>query len=847
MLRWRPLSVMAMIPRRSSKRLVESITPTLDKNMARSTQKVRPVDGFLEGVQNGNLTGWVYCPSSPSTRLSLEVVVDGNIRAAATADEFRGDLVQAGKGDGKYGFSIPVDRLGLSLGHESRLDVNVTGPMTHHLGHVMYTASEMDPDVLARFSAAVGALPLEAGVLYTEDGVDWNQPNEPLYELLFDPPAVPAVQEFPSSKIVSKQTLSGYLDFTRYRLRKDRTFRVDQSEDDFCAFLKWYLDHYSRVRGYRVPFSAQEISYLNTLVHVPGTNNSLSRITWAYLLQDNELYKTMSPLIDDHFLRICYWWTFEKAPSLRVEDCLIPRAYEDKLMRVRDEWRMSDYPLPMWMEIHFNRSVFLHFLDLRIALHRQLYYLYILLASIGGFKFIRYMPRRWVDEFFQGDARELSRLVSLLSSKRVTLPFRDQPEYSRLLLRDGFDLTSASYRYWTPKGHRVHSAALPRPAAREPILDVQLIGPLDKASGLGQAARLSSDILQLTGLSFSPYNFSLDNPAPLQAFRGSEHKNPRRAKINLIHLNAESIPLVYAYMPDVFSGAYNVGYFFWELDTPADAHFLALNLLDEVWVSTDFGRSIYEPFTPKPVCNVGMAYEDSITVDRQEARRFVETNYGIPDPCFRFFVAFDSFSFVQRKNPLGVLAAFQAAFPQDPTVRLIIKTHNKDFVFDPIQERIWREVISIAERDDRIILINRTLSYSDLLLLKAGCDCYVSLHRAEGWGFGLVEAMGAGIPVVATNYSGNMEFCRDDNCWLVESDLKYVHDDDYIFVKPGQKWAEPRIDRAVEALRQVRCDSDLRAARVENGQKFVRSHFSKIAIAERYRSRLSEIISSRSP
>ena len=103
-------------------------------------------------------------------------------------------------------------------------------------------------------------------------------------------------------------------------------------------------------------------------------------------------------------------------------------------------------------------------------------------------------------------------------------------------------------------------------------------------------------------------------------------------------------------------------------------------------------------------------------------------------------MAFDSFSFVQRKNPLGVLQAFMAAFAADTQVRLVIKTQNRARVHDPVQSRIWDAVDKAVAADARIVVIDETLPYADLLSLKAGSDCSLSLHKSEGWGFGMIEA-----------------------------------------------------------------------------------------------------------
>ena len=209
---------------------------------------------------------------------------------------------------------------------------------------------------------------------------------------------------------------------------------------------------------------------------------------------------------------------------------------------------------------------------------------------------------------------------------------------------------------------------------------------------------------------------------------------------------------------------------------------------------------------------------------------------------FVFLVAFDSFSFVQRKNPVGTLRAFAAAFPGDPDVRLVIKTQNRQKVRDPAQQAIWAEVDALVAADPRIRLIDETLSYDDLLRLKAGCDAYVSLHRAEGWGFGMIEAMALGVPVVATAYSGNMEFCSDATAFLVAAPEVELGPDDYIFVRPGQKWADPDIADAARQMRAVWSDPALRQARATAALANVRDNFAAAVIARRYKARLDTIL-----
>ena len=238
-----------------------------------------------------------------------------------------------------------------------------------------------------------------------------------------------------------------------------------------------------------------------------------------------------------------------------------------------------------------------------------------------------------------------------------------------------------------------------------------------------------------------------------------------------------------------------------------------------------------------------MAYEEVDAPDRSSSRYFLENMCNAESGEFVFLSAFDSFSFVQRKNPIGVVQAFQTAFPQGAKVRLIMKTHNKDLVTDPVQMKMWSTLEGMINDDPRISVINETLSYGDLIKLKVGSDCYVSLHKSEGWGFGMIEAMSLGIPVIATGYSGNMEFCSEETCGLVDYDMKALDRDDYIFVVPGQQWAEPRIESAARQMALTFSDRALRENRAANAKAFVSQKFSPDAVSTRYLDRIREIIS----
>ena len=140
------------------------------------------------------------------------------------------------------------------------------------------------------------------------------------------------------------------------------------------------------------------------------------------------------------------------------------------------------------------------------------------------------------------------------------------------------------------------------------------------------------------------------------------------------------------------------------------------------------------------------------------------------------------------------------------------------------------------------MLIDETIPYAELISLKAACDCYVSLHRSEGWGFGALEAMQLALPVIATAFSGNLEFCTPQTAYNVGYAPVFLDRDDYIFVQPGDYWAEPDTGQAAAFMRQVEQERD--AARVIGAQAadFVKTNFSASAVGANYLARLNEIV-----
>jgi glycosyltransferase involved in cell wall biosynthesis len=809
--------------------------------------------GFIEVTLGQDIAGWAARTSGPSGGLAVGLFGGGEVLAMTIAGTFHPGACEAGAGDGMCGFVFPTT-LALqdaAAKNGGLVSVRIMNDGGHCLGQV-------------RLLGATGIW-VDAGGLWIQDCRKLLQGEiETLWRLSKRLDETPSAgvspplavhgplfstrQIIPGDEVPEGRRLPAYLDFTRHRLRASSKFDVAGHPDNADHFLDFYFKAYAANRPeLRVPLSKAIIDRLNEPIVMAGRPFSLSRYVW-WALQDNPEMLSQMRLDDaESIAALCYWWAWQEAKARQVEDCLVPPNMVHVLRSVSPGRRLEACPLTCFMELLHQHNQNYEFLDQTGAPGRVLYALSLMVSAVRRPDILRYLPTQTVALLVEapaGGGNALGQFLRLVGP--ASIPEMTRERYRGILRLQGYDLDSNRFTSITAQGDRLHAAMLPAVTGSGKV-DMQLVGPFKKASGLGQATRLSADILKATGLTLNCVDFGMDNPAP-EGF--SSHVNLGSytpARINLFHLNAESIPLVYTYAPDVMSQSYNIGYFFWELETPARAHYLGLELLDEIWVSTAFGVSIYQPHTRKPVVNVGMSYETPPEIDRGAARDALNRRHGFTGDEFIVLTAFDSFSFTQRKNPVAAIKAFQQAFPDVPEARLLLKTQNRNVVQDPVHHRNWQQVDAFASQDHRISIIDETLLYDDLLKLKAASDCYMSLHRSEGWGFGMIEAMNLRVPVVCTGYSGNLEFCSEETSWLVGYKEELLGEGDYIFVRKGQKWAEPDVENAARHLRSVYADVAARERKVAAAYNSIRRNFSTAAIAKRYGKRLQEILASLGP
>ena len=375
---------------------------------------------------------------------------------------------------------------------------------------------------------------------------------------------------------------------------------------------------------------------------------------------------------------------------------------------------------------------------------------------------------------------------------------------------------------------------------------VNVIGYVYGQLGIGEDARMASRSLLAAQVPFNMVSFAPgadigQNDRSMQQYV-VEHGG---FAINLFCLTAEETGRYYAEQGvSQFVNRYNIGYWPWELGAWPDAWQMLFDLVDEVWVSSQHTFDALVPVCDKPLYLMPMAV-DLGPVTQFKSRRQARAHFGLPAQAKLFCFSFDLNSYIDRKNPQACVEAFLRAFSQDEyadaSVGLVIKVHA------PKQPNAaWDRLKALAASDSRIHIIEQTLDRPDLLALYQTCDCFVSLHRAEGFGRGLAEALQLGLRVICTGYSGNLDFCYEPAAELVDYRLVKVGQVQYPHAK-GQYWAEPSIEHAALLMRKVFALPKLISVSTKNLSQYERnfSEFSPCVVGERYKQRLKEIYAKR--
>jgi Glycosyl transferases group 1 len=372
------------------------------------------------------------------------------------------------------------------------------------------------------------------------------------------------------------------------------------------------------------------------------------------------------------------------------------------------------------------------------------------------------------------------------------------------------------------------------PGAESHGLAVRLTGYLGHTLGLGAAARGYARALGAAGVPVRTVSVPLHHlalPAELAAeygrhgFEDLVHDGAHGFEI--VAVNADELPDFVERLGEAYFEGPRIGIWGWETNSIPPRWQRAFALVDEIWVYSRFMAENIGAVAPVPVIALPPPVE--LPSEPVEPLRL-----GVSSG-FLFLFVFDYLSTVQRKNPVGLIEAFRLAFAPGEGPQLLIKTINA-----PLRPLAEEEVLWAAYGRSDIHVIDRSLTGHELKGVMAACDCYVSLHRAEGFGLTMAEAMAIGKPVIGTGYSGNVDFMNNENSYLIDYAIGRVGADCEIYPPEGE-WAEPSIEHAAELMRRVFSDPDQAGAKGERAKADVSRLLSPDVTGQSMRRRLEHL------
>lgn len=356
-----------------------------------------------------------------------------------------------------------------------------------------------------------------------------------------------------------------------------------------------------------------------------------------------------------------------------------------------------------------------------------------------------------------------------------------------------------------PVSLRPGFAAPSRAEASGDPIGVNVAGYFQSEVGVGEVARRVIAALDRAHVPLLPVQGAT---AP-SSRRGEQQLSTSLAgapfDVNLVCVNADGLPRFADEAGSAFfDGRYTIGLWWWELPEFPSRFAGAFEHVDEVWVGSRYVFDAIAPVSPVPVMHIPVA------VERPRVTPMSRAELGLPEGFLVLFL-FDFHSVMERKNPLGLVEAFERAFGGDDGASLVIKCVNAAHHPEAAQE-----LRLAAFARPRVQLVEDYVSAEVRDAMIASCDCYASLHRSEGFGLTLAEAMALGRPTVATNWSGNLDFMTDDTSWLIGCELVPVGEGHPPY-DPKSLWAEPDLDLAAAALREIRADPEAAATRAAAG------------------------------
>lgn len=372
---------------------------------------------------------------------------------------------------------------------------------------------------------------------------------------------------------------------------------------------------------------------------------------------------------------------------------------------------------------------------------------------------------------------------------------------------------------------------------------VNFIADLHGDGSLSEIARTTLDAIRTQHVPFT-YTEVL---YPYQMYRTAEIKYPRFLNlpsghpyaVNLLNYNLHIFDTMSdERLAELTQGKYTIGNWVWEMPQIPDSWLRHFDRINEAWVPSSFTQGIFQRHTNLPT------YVMHHPIDVPTSPNPSRAEFGLPEHRQVFLFTFSVGSGDGRKNPWGVINAFERAFGRSEAADaplLVLKCqHSADYpdLMQALHQRMT---------DVNGLLLDASYPRPQFNDLLACSDVYVSLHRAEGFGLGMAEAMCLGKPVIATGYSGNMDYMTPETSYLVDYTLRYVQPDDHRY-RPelldlyhvGLQWADPNTDQAAEWMTRIAEHPDEARQRGQRAAQHIQTHFSLETMGRKMAARLQE-------
>jgi glycosyltransferase involved in cell wall biosynthesis len=362
-------------------------------------------------------------------------------------------------------------------------------------------------------------------------------------------------------------------------------------------------------------------------------------------------------------------------------------------------------------------------------------------------------------------------------------------------------------------------------------LGVNIVGyPTNQAMGLSQNSEQIYNSLVNTDIDIKKFYYTLDKETQID---GNDNN------VNIICMNPDILKNLsqLEYRGFKCKDKINIGLWAWETDLLPKEWIETGKQFDEIWTVSNYSKNIIQKYFPeKPIYSINIIGRKFNILNKSEYKK----KYKLSDDLFICLYIFDFNSDFYRKNPIGAIKAFKKAFKENENVFFIIKISNGELHPQQLFE-LYKE----ANSTDKIWIINHELSIEELTEIYNISDLYISLHRSEGSGLTIMEMIMMEKPVVCTNYSGNLDFCKENYTNLVDYKLVPINKESmYYTMLEGResKWAEPNIDDAAIKIKSVYNNYQKELEKMSIGKQYIEDNYNSFQLYNFIKNRINNII-----